>query len=274
MPVATGHGIVVGPAKYLGPNSNQDNGPSAPSNLAVTTNLFVSGKLDLTWTDNSNDETAFSIEQSANGTSGWVEVATPAANATSASITGLSNATTYYFRIRANRSGTYGAYSSVANGKTVTVTAAPWTLNYHLTQDGSGGLTYDSVDYSRDMVHYATVASFRAMEWVAESTAVDYAIAFDNANNLYSEQLFELLNASGTWSVRESNVQKATGSYVAGDSFRLILDNNVVKYAKNGVLVYTSVADPTGKTSQVKLAMHNDPASQKIVTSSNKITFV
>ncbi len=90
--------------------------PYAPSGLAVATNFAVSGRLDLSWVDASSDETAFSIEQSANGTTGWTEVATPAADATSAAITGLTNDTIQYYRIRSNRSGTYSSYSSTASG--------------------------------------------------------------------------------------------------------------------------------------------------------------
>jgi len=37
-----------------------------------------------------------------------------------------------------------------------------------------------------------------------------------------------------------------TGSYTTGDTFRVALENNVVKYYKNGVLHYTSLVSPTG----------------------------
>jgi hypothetical protein len=79
--------------------------PIAPSNLHT---LFINPNIiDLTWNDNSNDETRFILEQSLTG-----DFSTPQAtytlgsNITKNVIHGLSANTTYYFRIRsANNNG-------------------------------------------------------------------------------------------------------------------------------------------------------------------------
>ena len=79
--------------------------PTAPSNLTAANGANQGKKRSvvLTWTDNSANETGFTIEQATNTafTTG-VKTTTVAANAVTATVTGLSRATTYYFRIRAN----------------------------------------------------------------------------------------------------------------------------------------------------------------------------
>ena len=47
--------------------------PAAPSNLAATSSTTAI-EIDLTWTDNANDETGFVIERSPNGTDTWTQV--------------------------------------------------------------------------------------------------------------------------------------------------------------------------------------------------------
>ncbi len=90
----------------------------APSNLSVTT--LSASELRLAWTDNSNDESSFAIDRSPNGSSGWSEVATVAANTTAYTNSGLSPNTAYYYRVRAYRSSdnSYSGYSNTASSTT------------------------------------------------------------------------------------------------------------------------------------------------------------
>lgn len=101
--------------------------PSAPSALAAT--AASQTQINLTWTDNANNETGFTLERSADGSTGWASVATPAADATSASNTGLTANTTYYYRIKASNTGGSSSYSSNASATTLpNVPTAPGTL--------------------------------------------------------------------------------------------------------------------------------------------------
>jgi len=50
--------------------------------------------------------------------------------------------------------------------------------------------------------------------------------------------------ADGGWDVRERNVYKAEGRFVAGDLFRIAVSGGAVKYYKNGSQVYSSLAAP------------------------------
>jgi hypothetical protein len=101
--------------------------PTAPSNLTAT--AASTSQINLSWTDNSNNETGFRIERSPDGSTGWTEIATPAANTTTYQNTGLTASTTYYYRVRAyNASGNSG-YSNTANATTTgTLPAAPSNL--------------------------------------------------------------------------------------------------------------------------------------------------
>jgi hypothetical protein len=49
----------------------------------------------------------------------------------------------------------------------------------------------------------------------------------------------------GGWDIRERNTYRAEGRFVAGDRFRVAIENGVVKYYKNATLVYTSAVAPT-----------------------------
>ena len=90
-----------------------------PSNLVATT--VSASQINLTWVDNSNNETGFKLENSTDNVT-FTQITTPVANATSYSNTGLSSGTQYFYRIRAYTSTNDSAYSNTANA---TTTGAP-----------------------------------------------------------------------------------------------------------------------------------------------------
>ena len=93
-------------------------GGVAPSTLAATT--VSSTQINLTWSDNSTNETGFAIDRATD--SGFTQnlvTTTAAMNATSASITGLSSGTPYYFRVRATNGFNKSANSSSASATTL-----------------------------------------------------------------------------------------------------------------------------------------------------------
>ncbi|MFQ5812711.1 MAG: M4 family metallopeptidase [Anaerolineae bacterium] len=94
--------------------------PTPPTNLTAT--AVSQAQIDLSWTDNSNNESGFKIEQSPNGTSNWTQVATVGANVTTYSNTGLTCNTTYYYRVRAYNAGGDSTYSNTANATTLACT--------------------------------------------------------------------------------------------------------------------------------------------------------
>jgi fibronectin type 3 domain-containing protein/predicted esterase len=122
--------------------------PSNPSALAATAASY--GQINLTWLDNSDNETAFEIWRSTNASSGFVTVGQAKTNSTSYSDTTVSPSTTYYYRIRAI--GQHGESSLIANIGTGNETSWKLDNNYNdgsgnnktLTQNGTP--TFDAVD--------------------------------------------------------------------------------------------------------------------------------
>ena len=98
--------------------------PAAPS--ALTATPLSTTQIRINWTDNADNETGFQIDRSPNGTTGWTQIATAAANATSYTNTGLSASTAYYYRVRSTNAGGTSANSNVATATTlVTLPTAP-----------------------------------------------------------------------------------------------------------------------------------------------------
>jgi len=89
---------------------------AAPTSLVAT--AINSSQINLTWVDNSNNETGFQIERSLTAGSGFVLISTEAPNITSFSDNGLNPQTTYYYRIRSIGTNGYSTYSIVANATT------------------------------------------------------------------------------------------------------------------------------------------------------------
>ena len=91
--------------------------PADPSNLTATA---VSGsQINLSWTDNANNETGFKIERcQGNNCSGFVEIAQVGANVTTFSNTGLARNTRYSYRVRAFNAVGNSAYSNIDTART------------------------------------------------------------------------------------------------------------------------------------------------------------
>jgi hypothetical protein len=98
--------------------------PTAPSSLSATAVLPT--QINLSWNDNSTNETKFEIEQSTLGSSGpFSLIATLNPNTTSYNNTGLNPLTEYWYRVRAVNPGGNSAYSNVANATTPSAGTPP-----------------------------------------------------------------------------------------------------------------------------------------------------
>ncbi|MBO0950297.1 fibronectin type III domain-containing protein [Fibrella forsythiae] len=119
--------------------------PAAPTNLAA--NPVSNSEIALTWT-NSNDGASFEVERSPDGTTGWTNIGTTAANATSFPSIGLAASTRYVYRVRAVRAGLFSGYSNTASATTlappVVVPAAPANFKAVPAAGGTIGLSWDA----------------------------------------------------------------------------------------------------------------------------------
>jgi hypothetical protein len=79
--------------------------------------VVSSTQINLTWRDNSSDETGFLIERTLDGKT-WTQIGSVGENVKCYSATGLAAVTTYYFRVRAYKGSLYSAYSNVVSART------------------------------------------------------------------------------------------------------------------------------------------------------------
>jgi hypothetical protein len=97
--------------------------PADPSNLIAT--AASQTHINLTRTDNSNNEDGFKIERSPNGIDDWEQIGMLSAGITSYVDFGLSCGTLYYYRVRAFNIDGHSGYSNVANTSTIMCTPDP-----------------------------------------------------------------------------------------------------------------------------------------------------
>jgi subtilisin family serine protease len=107
--VVRGAGSLTGPAVVAL--------PSAPSSLTAT--VVSKTQINLSWADNSSDETGFKIERSTSSTTGFTQVGTTGPGVTTFQSTGLTGNTTYYYRVRATNANGDSGYSNTASAKTL-----------------------------------------------------------------------------------------------------------------------------------------------------------
>jgi murein tripeptide amidase MpaA len=92
--------------------------PAAPTSLVAV--AVSRSQINLTWTDNSNNETGFRIERCKGSTcTNFALVATVGTNVTSYSNTGLTANTAYRYRIYAYNASGNSAYSNIARATTL-----------------------------------------------------------------------------------------------------------------------------------------------------------
>ena len=114
-------------------------GPTAPSGLSATPQN--ADQIDLSWTDNSDNEEEFEIHRKEGSGGTYAEVATLSADTTGYQDTSLDSETTYYYRVRAANSAGSSNWSNEANDTTAQL-AAPSGLTATAASDSEIDLTW------------------------------------------------------------------------------------------------------------------------------------
>lgn len=207
---ATATTAVGGPnADELQVNGLQVSPPAAPSGLTATT--VSSSQINLSWTDNSNNEANFRIERSTDAGATWSFLVNPAANATTFSNTGLTASTTYHYRVRAENTGGNSSFSNTANATTLpTAPAAPSGLTATAISSSQINLTW--TDNSNNEANFRIERSTDAgSTWAflvdANANAINYSNTGLTALTTYHYRV-RAENAGGNSSF--SNIANAT----------------------------------------------------------------
>ncbi len=173
--------------------------PVAPSGLVAT--AVSSSQIDLTWQDNSSNESGFMVQRASSSGGPWTQIGIVGANVTSCAHTGLTASTTYFYRVCAYNTAGNSAFSSVTSASTsaapdttapsipsgVIVTATStsqvsvsWNVS---TDSGGSGLAGYQVYRNDTRVTTTTSTSYTDNGLSATSLYCYTIVAYDNAGN-------------------------------------------------------------------------------------------
>ena len=248
-------------------------GRSAYSNEASATTVLIapsglngqalsSSQVLLNWTNNSATETGFTIERSPLTDTNFTQIATVGANVTSFTDSGLSEATKYYYRVRAYNAYTTSVYSNEMNVTTLyNIPAAPsgLTITSLLTNRVSLSWTDNSNDELGFIIQrktgltgtYATIATTAANvtayndATVTDGTVYYYQVCATNpgGNSAFSNEV------SGTTPL--ATPTGATATAVSSSQINLTWTNNSASATLNLIERKTTVNGTYAQIAQV-----------------------
>jgi hypothetical protein len=193
---------------------NTSNSISAPSGLTAG---FNAPGVELIWTDNSNNETGFTIERKTGASGSYSVLANVASGAFSYHDNSVLNGYTYYYRVYAYNGSGNSEYSNVDS----------------ITMSGSNDLTPPNITDNTTLPTEVVVVNNTASPQVTI-----YAAAYDNESGVSSLRLQYI--SEGDLAATDSNFTRYDGSegkqipmrafitndgYARGVSYRLIATN-------------------------------------------------
>jgi hypothetical protein len=120
-----------------------------------------SSNINLSWVDNSDNETGFDIERSLNGST-WSLITTVASNVSSYANSGLTASTTYYYRVRAKNTAGNSSYTNTASATTQAGGSTPVTITFRDGLNGYSGTQDSYVASGRTGNNYGTSTALEA----------------------------------------------------------------------------------------------------------------
>ena len=280
------------------------NGPSNLAAIAVST-----AQINLSWTDNTSNETSFQIERGAAAGGPFTQVGTATQNAVSFQNTGLTANTLYFYRVRAINASNVSGYSNVASDTTfmasgpppnapsnLTATAATtsqinlaWTDN---SSDETGFLVERSLasggPFTQITATAANATSF-SNGGLAASTQYFYRVRATNAgnNSAYSSEANATTLTPNSSNLALNKAATASSTDPTSTTARAV-DGNVVSFWRSGptsgnpiawIYVDLGSAMTVGRAvvrwsqnyfaNQYEIQVSNDAASWTIVHTNN-----
>jgi titin len=158
----------VGDSAYSNVSSASTSGaaPNAPSGLAAQ--AVSTAQINLSWVDNSSNETQFKIERASAQTGPYTEIARTNSNVNSYSDVGLSTATTYYYRVSALNANGSSNVSNIISATTIATftwvnanVIQPLCLSCHGGSSTKGN--YDMSTYAKTMTRVVAGSSANSL---------------------------------------------------------------------------------------------------------------
>lgn len=182
--------------------------PAAPSSLAAS--VISQSQIDLSWTDNSNNETGFEIERSTGTCTAFSVIGTTGANVTTYQNTGLLANTTYCYRV--NAVNTYGdsSYSNTISAVTGDTQAptAPSNLSGSAASSTQINLTWTA---SSDNIGVTGYYIYRNATLVSSTAGLSYSDTGLTPSTAY-QYFVKAFDASGNISPQSNTITVTTQS--------------------------------------------------------------
>jgi hypothetical protein len=187
--------------------------PAAPSDLTASPISY--SRIDLTWEDNSGDETGFKIERKT-GSGSYSQIALVGANVTGYSSIGLSANTTYYYRVRAYKATLNSDYCEEASATTLPPPPSAPTLKSPASGSTVSNLT------PRLEWNASTGAVSYGLQVSTSSRFTNIVVSVTGITGLFYEIEPGVLNWSRTfyWRVNAANSYNGTSSWSRYRYFR------------------------------------------------------
>ena len=171
--------------------------PNAPSNLSAS--VISSSQINLTWTDNSTNETGFEVKRATDSAFTQNVTWIGGIQGASYSNTGLASSTTYYYKVRAEGTTQDSAYSNVVSATTsaATIPQAPSNLDATAVSNTQINLTWtdNSSNETGFEVKRATDSGFtQNVTWIGGITGTSYSNVGLNPSTTY----YYAVRAEGT----------------------------------------------------------------------------
>jgi titin len=226
------------------PGGGQVNIPATPSGLTAT--AASSSQINLSWDDNSDNESRFDIFRSTDGVN-FAAIGQVGPNVTSFANTGLSANVTYFYRVRAANSAGNSGFSNTANATTggsgITTPAAPTSLT--ATAVSSSQIRLNWRDNATNEGRYeifrstnGTTFTFRAQVGANGTTYLDSGLTA-GATYFYRVRAVNSAGNSGwsnTVSARATNPSPTAGATLSSFSTQAIDDSGLLDHHDHDVI--------------------------------------
>jgi len=184
--------------------------PAAPSNLAAA--VISSSQINLSWTDNSTNETAFRVERAPAAAGPWTYIGST--TLTGYGDSGLAASTTYYYRVAAYNSYGTSAYTNTASAITQAASglpSAPLSLVASAVSSSQINLTW--ADTSSNETGFKIERSTSTITWAQIATVGSNVTSYSSTGLLASTTYSYRVRATNTaGDSAYSNTASATAS--------------------------------------------------------------
>jgi hypothetical protein len=186
----------------------------SPTNLTAVVSATSTTQINLTWTDNSDNENEFRLERKTGSSGTYTQIVSVATNTTAYANTGVSDGTIYYYRARACNAVACSSYSNEASVTTVLV--APTNLTCTSISSSQINLTW--TDNSTSETGFKIERDISSPPSTVIFTTGQNAITYNDANlsenTLYYYRVRAYNSASGVYSGYTSICSTSTPIYV------------------------------------------------------------